>query len=59
MRKTSPRFARFRDGDTPERTMSDKPDDKKPAKSEDQPHKVDEKVQEEAAKERAENEGYD
>ncbi len=28
-------------------------------KSDEKPHKVDEKVQEEAAKERSENEGYD
>ena len=40
--------------------MSDKakPTDE-PAETETKPHKVDEKVQEEAAKERAENEGYD
>ncbi len=30
-----------------------------PDKGDSEPHKVDEKVQEDAAKERAENEGYD
>ena len=42
--------------------MSDKADEKKPGDmggAEAQPHKVDEKVQEDAAKERSENEGYD
>ncbi len=38
--------------------MSDKREDTKPAADE-APHKVDEHVQEEAAKERSENEGYD
>ena len=41
--------------------MSDhpKPQDKKPSKAEGEPHKVDEATQEEAAEERADNEGYD
>ncbi len=37
--------------------MSDKRDEAPPA--DEKPHKVDEKTQEDAAKERAENEGYD
>ncbi len=36
--------------------MSDKPEPKPPA--DEKPHKVDEAVQEEAAQERAENDGY-
>ena len=41
--------------------MSDNKDKKAPKKgeAEEAPHKVDEAVQEEAAKERANNEGYD
>ena len=39
--------------------MSDKPEPTSPPPGEKQPHKVDEKVQEEAAQERSENEGYD
>ena len=38
--------------------MSDKPDDQTKPEAE-KPHKVDEKTQEDAAVERAENEGYD
>ena len=39
--------------------MSDKPDPTTAPAVEEKPHKVDEKVQEDAAKERSENEGYD
>ena len=38
--------------------MPDKRDEATPQKDE-KPHKVDEKTQEDAAKERSENEGYD
>ncbi len=38
--------------------MSDKPEPAA-APADEKPHKVDEKVQEDAAKERSENEGYD
>lgn len=39
--------------------MSDKPEPTTPPAVDDKPHKVDEKVQEDAAQERSENEGYD
>lgn len=41
-----------------EQAMSDKREDSTPQPDE-KPHKVDEKTQEDAAKERSENEGYD
>lgn len=39
--------------------MSDKPDPTAKPVVDEKPHKVDEKVQEDAAQERSENEGYD
>ena len=59
-----PAHSRFVDGpDSEESVVPDKndrtKDDDAAPKGDEKPHKVDEQVQEDAAKERAENEGYD